>query len=313
MGSDFNDKLKKYLRGELSPADKAKMDDWLDSLATSEDEDHVKWSKDKQDALLERIRTKTNNPGKHETRKYPARFWAQVAAAVAVLAIASFLIVPRVMTPVISITEARDELRKMSLPDGTLVWLKGQSMLTYSGDVPNERHAILKGEALFEVAKDPSRPFIIACGDVSVRVVGTSFTLKSSPDSVQLLVLTGKVRMFTADDTTGILVLPDQQVTYTSVGSFTRQIGTPAVPEYVQASEYNMRFNDASLAQILNRIEKKFNTTVVLNNPEIGKCKVTADFTDLSLEKTLEMIAAVHGIIYTVEGTTVTISGKGCP
>jgi hypothetical protein len=51
---------------------------------------------------------------------------------------------------------------------------------------------------------------------------------------------------------------------------------------------------------------------VKVANPQLNKCRITADFTDQSLEKTLAMISELLDIEYTINGSTVAITGNGC-
>jgi transmembrane sensor len=66
------------------------------------------------------------------------------------------------------------------LPDGTTVWLNAGSTLTYPLPFtgPN-REVILEGEAFFDVAKNPTHPFIVHASSVNIRVLGTSFDVKA--------------------------------------------------------------------------------------------------------------------------------------
>jgi len=63
---------------------------------------------------------------------------------------------------------------------------------------------------------------------------------------------------------------------------------------------------------VLGRIQSKFEVTVVVADPEVNACRITADFTDRSLDATLEMISEILDIHYKVNGKSVAISGKGC-
>ncbi len=66
------------------------------------------------------------------------------------------------------------------LPDGTAVWLNALSSLTYPTAFKGKsREVTLRGEAYFEVAKDPSRPFIARVDEMNVRVLGTHFNINA--------------------------------------------------------------------------------------------------------------------------------------
>lgn len=71
----------------------------------------------------------------------------------------------------------------LRLADGTKIYINSESRLKFPVSFRgNERIIELEGEAFFEVAKDPSRPFVVKSGDVEIRVLGTQFNLKSYRD-----------------------------------------------------------------------------------------------------------------------------------
>ncbi|HTN07108.1 FecR family protein [Agriterribacter sp.] len=68
------------------------------------------------------------------------------------------------------------------LPDGSKVWLNADSRLTYHNSFNNSKREVeLEGEAFFDVVKDASRPFIVHTSGIDVKVLGTSFNVKSYP------------------------------------------------------------------------------------------------------------------------------------
>jgi len=90
---------------------------------------------------------------------------------------------------------------KLTLPDGTRVWLNNASRLRYPTAFGKDRRVELSGEAYFEVADDPGRPFEVAVGAPgedrgSVRVLGTHFNIQAYQDEneVQTTLLQGAVR-----------------------------------------------------------------------------------------------------------------------
>ena len=68
----------------------------------------------------------------------------------------------------------------INLPDGSKVWLNGDSKITYDGDFQGKtREVHLSGEAFFDVAKDKTRPFIIHTRTINLKVLGTAFNVRS--------------------------------------------------------------------------------------------------------------------------------------
>lgn len=82
------------------------------------------------------------------------------------------------------------------LSDGTIVGLAPNTTITYTFDrETSERTIHLKGTAAFSVAPDPSRPFLVLVNDLTIKVLGTSFTVRNTPDSTLIELATGVVEV----------------------------------------------------------------------------------------------------------------------
>jgi transmembrane sensor len=88
-------------------------------------------------------------------------------------------------------------LESVPLADGSRVILNTNSELSIALS-KSERHVELShGEAFFEVAKDPTRPFVVTAGDKRIIAVGTAFSVRREGDNLRLIVSEGTVRMET--------------------------------------------------------------------------------------------------------------------
>ena len=95
-----------------------------------------------------------------------------------------------------------------TLSDGTKVWLNGDSKLdfpkTFDGDV---RKVVLSGEAFFDVAKNPNKPFIIETQSTNIEVLGTSFNVKDDENEISVVVSTGKVKFYERENPVEMVIL----------------------------------------------------------------------------------------------------------
>jgi ferric-dicitrate binding protein FerR (iron transport regulator) len=89
------------------------------------------------------------------------------------------------------------------LPDGTTVWLNVGSKLLYGDFSGPTREVKLEGEAFFDVVKNPDRPFIVHTSGIDIKVLGTSFNVKSYPEdkTVETTLYHGKVKVFRTSET----------------------------------------------------------------------------------------------------------------
>lgn len=306
--SNFDTLMERYLTDQVTEEEKVKIEAWLNVLKT--DNADLELTREEEEKLYQKI--KGNLGIDHDFAKslhkknslFSSLQWPLGIAAVLVILTVSFIIWNSSSDGVVD---------KMILTDGSLVWIRGESKLVYY-EKPGEqiRYADFTGEALFEIAKDPSRPFLIKCGTATIKVLGTSFNLKSDKNGLEVEVLTGKVNISSQADSIGVDVTPNQKVIYRTSGPATSDVLTDDERrEAVKSTEYEMMFEGATVETVLRRIEKKFNVNLK-SNSEINNCKVTADFTDHSLEGTLAVLSDILDFKYTINGKEVTISGGGC-
>lgn len=181
-------------RGELTPAEQEELQAWLQA-----DSRHVGALARARAIWLDLDRIAAFDPAAM-TLPPRRRWWeaprALLAACVAtVLAIgalggfmAHFYLLGR---------EAADlgEVRRIALEDGSVIMLNTSSVVQvrYQDDV--RRVVLREGEASFDVAHDDERPFIVQARDVSVKAIGTSFTVRLQPTTVAVTVAEGVVEV----------------------------------------------------------------------------------------------------------------------
>jgi len=320
--TNFNRLLKRYLNGQVSEEERRKLEAWLDVMKTAEGST-LELEEEDEERLFRKITSNITNveeviafrPQGSKMRTLLSNHWFQFAAAFVLLLAVSYTIwyvTDRQSSPQEVI--AKNDIEKVILNDGTIVWLHKDSKLTYFQKAGGgDRHATLAGEALFEVAKDPDKPFTISCGTVSLKVLGTSFSLKTSDERIELKVLTGKVHLSSEINKAGVNVAPNEKVIYTSNGLIEKiKLDAVDITAITARTEYDMHFTNTTMDLVAEKIEKKFNVELTVENKQLNKCRITADFTDHSLDTTLKMISELLEIGYTINRSTVVITGKGC-
>ncbi|HZY82823.1 MAG TPA: FecR domain-containing protein [Cyclobacteriaceae bacterium] len=306
MNSDEFDKLLDlYLKGRLSATQKAELEKLLDEYQKPEGP-KMDFTQDDATRLWKRIEEKTRPADSQRPSRWP---WMPMAAA---LLLATFAAVLVVFWNAGSNTQLSN---KTILPDGSIVWLREGAALTSYPFSGNSRDVSLTGEALFEVAHDPGRPFVIHCGKYTASVVGTSFNIKASDSVVELTVLTGKVKLASTTSAESVMVSSRQHVIFSETKGLERKpdAKTEEIEHVLADTQYNMHFEDTRMSEIVKRVEGKFDVTVEVQSDQLLNCMISADFTDQSLPVTLTMISEALGVDYEISGSTVTLRGAGCP
>jgi transmembrane sensor len=314
--SNYDKLVDQYLKGQLSGEEKKKFEAWLDMKKTRRAENFELTPEDEERVykqIMSRVEgVKELEPLLKKTTRRPMLWAASIALLVGLSAYAIWFTIGEEPGFTSGRATMASSNEKMILNDGSIVWLRGDSKIFYSeSTIQDTRFARLQGEAFFEVAKDPSRPFIIECGNSRVTVVGTAFHIKSRNDSVQVIVMSGKVHVDNGQQKFDLT--EGQQISYAGAGTpETLTISDEEKVEIIKDTEYDMKFNDATLDAITKRISQKFNVNVELENEAAGRCHITGDFTDCSLDTTLAMISEVLDVNYEVNAGKVIISGMGC-
>jgi transmembrane sensor len=124
------------------------------------------------------------------------RRWRPVLAAAAALAIAATAWQVCLPREKIAPSPAAASLpRTLTLADGSLVELKADAQVAVDFNATTRHVRLLRGEAYFVVAKDPSRPFVVAAERFAVRAVGTAFAVQTDAEATSVVVIEGKVQL----------------------------------------------------------------------------------------------------------------------
>ena len=164
----------------------------------------------------------------------------------------------------------------VTLSDGTKVMLNANSTLEYpasfddassdkENDAADESHQVrevrLKGEAHFEVTKNPHRPFVVKAGEMQTQVLGTIFDVKAyRKDAPKVTLMQGKVKVSNAD--TEVEMRPGQTATLQS----DKIVVSKASPSASDWLEGDFDMDQVTLAEAMSDIGAWYNKTVVFQS-----------------------------------------------
>lgn len=213
---------------------------------------------------------------------------------------------------------------RIELEDGSIVILEKNSRLTYPIHFRSyERKVILSGDAFFEIAKNPQKPFYVYANEVVTKVLGTSFRIRAFDDDKKVIVKveTGKVSVFNQrelnledPETDALIVLPNQQVVYSrNTENLNKRLVEEPIP-IVQASIKNLPndFDEAPISKVFNTIEKRYGIRIVFNEEVLSNCFITTKLRDEKLHEQLDLICKIIGSTYKEVDAQIVIESKGC-
>lgn len=195
----------------------------------------------------------------------------------------------------------------ITLPDSTEVCLNGNSRLIVSKMFGiKDRVVRIEGEALFSVAADTTKQFVVKADNIDVTALGTSFYIRAYPadNRVETVLLTGKVSIDTprnAQDGESILLYPNQKYVYYKDVKNDELAKGIRVKKYEAWTVGELIFEDESMAQIISRLESFYNVKIDVLNKEIYTYRFTASIKDCSLEQIMEYLKLSSPIDYKIE------------
>lgn len=158
------------------------------------------------------------------------------------------------------------------LADGSTIDMNTGSALDVSYGADARRVTLARGEAFFDVKRDPSKPFIIKAGAGEVRVLGTAFSVKREGNGARVTVIRGKVRVASAGKFVDIT--PDQQVRFD--GGAPQAVRTVDADTLLAWSKGRLILRNRPLGEVLAAVDRYYPGTIVLTNDKAAAKRVDA-------------------------------------
>jgi ferric-dicitrate binding protein FerR (iron transport regulator) len=197
---------------------------------------------------------------------------------------------------------------KLTLADGTKVWMNSASSLTYPTSFKKgaDRIIALSGEAYFEVAKNKSMPFKVLVNDMEVKVTGTHFNINAyaDEDDIRTTLLEGGVEV-TRNDKTRILT-PGQQATVKRSAN-TLNVNAANLTQVVAWKDGLFIFDEKEVTEILREISRWYDVEFEYNTSP-GKATYSGVINrNLSLDELLDVLKESRVLNYRLVGRKVII------
>lgn len=184
------------------------------------------------------------------------------------------------------------ERSTVMLDDGSVVTLNTGSKLRVDFTPTRRDVSLLAGQALFQVAKDRSRPFVVTAGDRQVVAVGTEFDVRLEPQGLRVALLEGRVKVRptiparSAGRTSAaempqepemvVTLEPGEQLSAMTGGAAV--VRRAVVADLVSWREGRVRFDDTPLADAAAEMNRYSRTPIVVADPHVAKIRVSGAF-----------------------------------
>lgn len=311
-----------YINDELSADEQTRVDFWKNSSAENKAYfDELKRTWDISKKAFNPVEVDTNlawEKVKPQLKveqapvvsiKRKPNYWFIGAAATVLLLIGVFGLVYLLNSSSdMVVLTAQNQSEKSVLSDGSVITLSSKAELTYPEEFEgDERRVSLKGEAFFDIARNEEKPFIIDLPEnVFVKVLGTSFTIKTGENQTEVVVKTGKVQFGTKGNTV-ILIAGEQGIIDLKSGDLKKISESHSVEDEMKSITERFSFQGVELSKVISVLDDAFEESVRLDCPGAENKPIVTELNDESLESMLEIITEVHGlkIIKTENGNNV--------
>lgn len=202
---------------------------------------------------------------------------------------------------------SRGHTYKLTLPDGTDVWLNGGSSITYPASFEGkERIVSVAGEAYFEVQEDAGMPFIVQSGNNRVRVLGTAFNVSAYPDETEVTTTLVEGRIQVWKDNQSALLKPGQWAV-NSRGNDVLVVEAADIEAVTAWKEGYFYLGNKNIKDIMKPVSRWYDVEVEYRGDMSGKSFGGKFLRSLGLPELLKCLESAGGIRYKIEGRRVII------
>jgi len=173
-------------------------------------------------------------------------------------------------------TTAKGQQRTVRLADGSTLQINAGSRLSVTLGRHERGVVMAQGEAVFDVAADRARPFTIAVGDRTVRVVGTRFDVRHRGDQLSVTVERGVVEVRPAGDAPGRIwrLHPGQRLD-TAQGAAAVQLSAVDPQQVESWRTGRLIYRDQPLGDVVADLNQQFPTPIILEDPALAQVRVS--------------------------------------
>lgn len=263
-------------RGALSPEETAERDAWL-----SADTRHLGAYARMRAIMLrcERLYRGEQATDRRVARPAwrPGRWPLRIAAALAAVALTLGTWTYLDRTAGTHSTRLGEVLR-VPLEDGSIITMNTDTRVRVSFDAHGRNIELLRGEAMFDVAKDKQRPFTVKAGDARVVAVGTSFQVRRSSHAVSVLVQEGIVKVSEGNARTMQLLANDKAWMPERSRPLVSRVDRAEVNRALAWRDGMIAFNGQSMEDVSREFARYSPIRIRIDDPQVARLRVIGLF-----------------------------------
>ena len=287
---DFKEILDRYLRGEASDEEKTLLFRFYEEYGG---DTVAELTREEEEALLKNFRKRAGVESAGIIRRFFLNVYSRAAILILVAGSILFLTSRKHEEVLAAIKTGSGEVRKVMLPDSSLVTLNARSSIRFNkDDFEQNREITLDGEALFQVVHNDKHPFIVhTWSGLYVQDVGTEFVIDNYatlPD-IKISVLSGLVRVGKQDRVYGTLKR-NEEIRYNLAQGTVKRDSLEDPSQCIAWSTGQWFYNNMTLSDLKTLLGNNYNITVINRTKGGEEPFVEADLNFSKVQKPAEIL-----------------------
>ncbi|WP_447728605.1 FecR family protein [Sphingomonas koreensis] len=200
------------------------------------------------------------------------------------------------------------EQRTAALDDGSRVSLNTDSHVTVKFARDEREVSLDRGEAMFDVAHDAARPFVVMAGDERIKALGTSFVVRRDGDRVRVTLLSGKVEVVRMGERPQLLAVlaPGERISATP--DAVPMLDRPLLDSITAWRRGELRFRDTPLSEAVAEVNRYGRQRVIVNDARLASLPISGVFATDDPAEFAAAVAQLHGLRLQREGEAVLLT-----
>jgi transmembrane sensor len=195
----------------------------------------------------------------------------------------------------------------VTLEDGSKVILNTDTEIRV-GLTATERDVDLKrGEAFFEVAKNPQRPFVVSAGGKRVIAVGTRFSVRRDAEDLEVVVTEGKVRV---EDQGETVLTPGTIAHAGDAGVLVQRKTVPEAQEHLSWRTGVLMFRDQTLGEVVAEFNRYNQRKIVIEDSKIADLRIEGNFRATNVDAFVRLLESGFPVRARVEDDRVLLTSN---
>lgn len=199
------------------------------------------------------------------------------------------------------------------LTDGSRITLNTDSQIRIAVSEHERQINLGRGEAFFEVAKDPTRPFVVVAGHCRVVALGTRFSVWREADEVRVVVTEGRVRVERSDAPAS-----DDPTTEIAAGSIAHAGDGGVLVEHKRLDEVEetlgwrhgfLFFHDLPLIEAIAEFNRYNRNKIVIASPDIAAIRISGSFRSTNVSGFVHLLRDGFSISVEQRGEQIVLTG----